>query len=203
MYMTFRRITAERSRVQDAIGFLSWVAERINSEHGGSYGVAVNVGGDPTALSLASPWATLGAYEKAREAIMTDTELQSGIRMATGLVTDAQDTIAQVLKAPGPRKKWAQVNTAAMNMSAVANAIGFALEVAEFVEAKTGTPTGVITSVTGNRSGLMWIAYADSLDEVAENGQKLETDPDYLAFFARSEALFMPSTLEQNLWQLL
>jgi hypothetical protein len=203
MYMSFRQLTADPARLQDAVGFLSWVRDRINSEHGGSFGVAMNVGGNPSALSLASPWATLGAYEKAREGIMGDVELQSAIRMAAGIFTGSQDTIAQILKVPGPRKKWANVTTAAMNMATVADTIGFALEVAEFVESKTGNSVGVLTAFTGNRSGLMWIGYGDSLDEVAENSQKLETDPDYLAFFPRSEPLFMPGTLEQNLWQLL
>ena len=49
----------------------------------------------------------------------------------------------------------------------------------------------------------MWIGFAESLDQVAKDSQTLETDPDYLAFFARSENLFVPGTLEDSIWQIL
>ena len=50
---------------------------------------------------------------------------------------------------------------------------------------------------------MLWIAFAESLDQVAKDSQTLETDPDYLAFFARSGDLFVPGTLEDSIWQIL
>jgi hypothetical protein len=81
--------------------------------------------------------------------------------------------------------------------------MGFAIEVADFVEKKTGSVTGVMAAMTGNRAGLAWVGFSESLDQLANDQQALETDPDYLAFFARSENLFVPGTLEQGIWQLL
>ena len=90
-----------------------------------------------------------------------------------------------------------------MHMPAVVDATGFAVEIAEFVDQKLGRSVGVLTAMTGNRAGLMRLGDADSLDRVAADSQTLETDPDYLAFFKRSESLFAPGTLEQSIWQLL
>jgi hypothetical protein len=152
-------------------------------------------------LSLASPWERLGDYERVRDAIAGDAKIQSIMRLAGGLLLNTQDTIAQVVRPPSGRGAYASTNTAMMHMPAVADAVPFAIEVAEFVSAKFGRDVGVLTAMTGNRAGLMWLSYADSLDQFAEEGQQLETDPDYLAFFKRSESLFTPGTLEQSVWQ--
>ena len=114
-----------------------------------------------------------------------------------------QDTIGQVVKPSAPRGSFATVSQAMMHMPAVVDAIGFAGEVAEFVEQKTGNGVGVMTAMTGNRAGVLWIGFAESLDQVAKDSQTLETDPDYLAFFARSGDLFVPGTLEDSIWQIL
>lgn len=203
MYQTFRNMTAEMARMQDAIGMITMARDRLNSEHGGNYAVSVAVGGDPTAVSLSSPFETLGEYETIRAAAAQDPVIQSIIRMSGGLITSMQDTIAQVVKAPSPRGSFATVNQAMMHMPAVVDAIGFAVEVAEFVEQKNGNGLGVMTAMTGNRAGLLWIGFSESLDDVANDSQALETDPDYLAFFARSESMFVPGTLQQGIWQLL
>ena len=68
----------------------------------------------------------------------------------------------------------------------------FGLEIAEFVEAKTGVGSGVLTAFTGNRSIVSWVGYASDLDEIGKNSQALETDADYLEFFTKlSKALFL------------
>jgi hypothetical protein len=47
------------------------------------------------------------------------------------------------------------------------------------------------------------LGFSESLDQLATDAQALETDPDHLAFFARSQNLFVPGTLEQSIWQIL
>jgi hypothetical protein len=203
MYQTFRNMTVDMARMQDAIELITGARDRLNSEHGGRYAVSVAVGGDPSAVSLSSPFDNLADYESLRAGVAADPVLQSIIRLAGGIITSAQDAIAQIIKPPAPRGQFADVNIASMHMPAVADAIGFAVEVADFVEQKTGNPVGVLTAVTGNRSGLMWLGFSESLDQLANDSQTLETDPEYLAFFARSESLFVPGTLEQSIWQIL
>jgi hypothetical protein len=182
---------------------LTSARDRINSEHGGRYAVAIAVGGDPAAVSLSSPFETLGDYEKMRAAVGQDPIVQGMIRMGGGLITSMQDAITHIVKAPGQRGSFATINTAMMHMPAVMEAVGFAVEVADFVEKKNGNAVGVMTGVTGNRAMLAWVGFTDSLDQIGRDSEALETDPDYLAFFARSEPLFVPGTLEQSFWQML
>jgi hypothetical protein len=203
MYQLFRNMTVDMTRMQDALEMMTAARDRLNSEHGGNYAVSIPIGGDPAAVSLSSAFETLGQYGAMRTAVSQDPVLQSIIRMGGGLVTSMQDTIAQIMKAPAPRGSFVTVNTAMMHMPAVVEAMGFAIEVADFVEKKTGSVTGVMAAMTGNRAGLAWVGFSESLDQLANDQQALETDPDYLAFFARSENLFVPGTLEQGIWQIL
>ncbi len=203
MYQTFRSMTVDMSRMQDAIGMITTARDRLNSEHGGNYAVSVAIGGDPSAVSLSSPFETLGHYQAMRDAVATDSIIQSIIRMGGDVITSTQDSIAQIVKPPAPRGPFVSVSQAMMQLPALVDAIGFAVEVADFVEQKTGNATGVMTAVTGNRAQMAWIGFSESLDQLGTEGQTLEADPDYLAFFARSESLFVPGTLEQSIWQML
>ena len=119
------------------------------------------------------------------------------------MIVETTDAITQVIRPPGERGAIATVNTAMMHLPAVAEAIPFALEVSDFVKTKLDNDLGVMTAVTGNRAGLAWMGFSDSLDQAVQDGQTLESDPDWLAFFARSEGLFVPGSLEQSYWQLL
>ena len=203
MYMTFRQMRAQMGQMQDAIGVVTWARDRLNNDHGGAYAASVNIGGDPTAISLSGAFESMADYEKLRAAVAADDGLQAVIRMSSDMIVETTDSIAQVIRAPGERDAIATVNTAMMHMPAVAEAIPFALEVSDYVKAKLDNDVGVMTAVTGNRAGLAWLGFNASLDEAARDGQTMESDPDYLAFFKRSEHLFVPGSLEQSYWQLL
>lgn len=201
MYLTVRQLTAAAGRMEDAIGFAGYVANRLNSNHGGTARVSINIGGDPQAIAIAQRWDTLGDYGAMRESMQGDSELKSAIRLASELFTGAADSIGQIIKPAGEPGPFALLNTANMEMPRVADAIPFALEVAEFVEDFTGRGAGVVTSVTGDRSQLMWYGFNDSLEDIATAGQKLEMNEEYIGFFSRSADLFVSGSLMQSIWQ--
>lgn len=203
MYMTFRQMHADMSRAPEALAVATAARDHLNSEYGTDFAVSISVGGDPSAISMTCAWEKLGAYEKLRADMATDAKMQSFLRMGGSMLTGIQDTIGQILKAPGARGAYASVSTASMSMPAVADAIPFALEVAEFAGKKTGRAVGVMAAKTGNRSGIMWASFADSLDQIMDDSQKLETDPDWLQFFKRSEGLFIDGSLEDSIWQMM
>ena len=203
MYMTFRQMKADPARLQDALGLMEFVVGRLNDEHGGSFGYSMQVGGDPSLVALSSPWETLGRYQAMREAIATDPELQSAIRLASDLFTDAQDMIGKVLNPPGERGAFVEINTARIHMPAVAEAMAFCQEVVEFAEGKTGRPLGLIAGHTGDRSQIAFVAYGDSLDHLETLSDQVEGDADFQTFYKRSEDLIVAGSAERNYWQLL
>jgi hypothetical protein len=201
MYMTVRQMQADIGRMEDAVSFAGYVAHKLNTDHGADMRASVNIGGDPSAIALSGRWETLGQYGEMRAALMADAELQSAIRVGSALFTHAADAIGRAIKPAGEPGPIAVVNSANMHMPRVGEAVTFALEVAEVVESLTGNAAGVITSVTGDRSQLWWIGFSDSLDDIGEQGEKLESSEEYLALFKRSEELFVPGSLAQSFWQ--
>jgi hypothetical protein len=202
MYVTFRNMQSG-APLQDTVALMVTARDHLNTNYGTDYAVSINVGGDPTAISLSTAWETLGAYDQVRAAIAGDAQMQSLIRTAGMMLTSVQDTIAQVVKAPAERNAYASVSIASMHMPAVAEAVPFAVEVAEYAEQKTGRTVGVMTAMTGNRSGLMWATFAESLDQIATDNQTLAADPQWLDFFKRSEPLFAAGSLEDSIWQVI
>ncbi len=203
MYMTFRLMNADISHTADVAAMCVTARDHLNQTHDANFAVSVAVGGDPTAISMTAPWATMADYDRVRMAATGDVAMQTLVRTAGSMLTSVQDTIGQVLRAPGERGAYAAVSTASMHMPAVAEAIPFALEVAEYASSKTGREVGVMAAKTGNRSSVMWASFADSLDQVMDDGQMLETDPAWLEFFKRADGLFVDGSLEDSLWQLL
>lgn len=201
--MSIRQMQADLARMEDALGFIGYVVGRINDEHGGQLGASVNIGGDPSLISVTGRWESLGAYAQMREAMMADGELQSAIRVGGGLFESAQDMLGQVRKPAGDRDAIAAVNVARMHLPRVADAIPFAMEVATVVENITGNATGVATAVTGDRTQLMWFGFSESLDAFAADQEKLEAEEEYIGLYKRSEDLFEPGSLEQSLWQMI
>jgi hypothetical protein len=203
MYVTIRTINVQLTRMPDALGVVGHVVGQINEKHGGTLGYSVMVGGDPTAISVVGTWETLGQFDQARTSWMADQEIASAMRMGAEMSTGMSDVIGQIVKPPGEPGPYALVNTAKMQLTAVGDALAFAVEVSEFIEGKTGTASGVITAFTGNQSEMFWVGYADDLQKIGSDNESLQADPDYMAFFKRSESLFVQNTLEQSIWQLL
>ena len=201
MYMTVRQMQADLGRMEDAVSFAGFVVNRLNTEHGANMRASVNIGGDPSAIALSGAWESLEDYATMRAALMADTELQSAIRVGSGLFSSATDAIGRIIKPTGEPGPLVVVNNANMHMPRIGDAVAFALEVAECVEGMTGNPAGVITAVTGDRSQLSWIGFSDSLGQLAEDSEKLEGSEDYLALFKRSEDLFVDGSLNQSIWQ--
>ena len=204
MYMTFRQMTSSLDRMPEAVALTAQVVDLINTKHGSHLAVSINVGGDPTAVAIAGPWANLGDYETFRAALMADDEVSALIASAEpGLATSVQDSIAQVVRPAAGRGSFATVSTAVMNLSALGDATMFAVEIAEHASSVIGAEVGVLSAFTGPRAGIMWLSYSDSLAEVASRNEALAADDGYRAFFPRSAGLFAESSLESAIWQIL
>ena len=203
MYMSSRVLHADPAKLPDAMSFIGYVVDRLNTEHGASFGYSVQIGNDPTAIGVTAPWETLGAYQEMRASMAGDQELQSAIRVGSELFTTAEDVIGQVLAPAGDRWAFAETTGALVHMPAAFEAIEFALEVAEYASGLMGRPIGVITAMTGDLSRIMWLGYGSDLDDLAQATATAEADAGYREFYKRSADLIVPGSAERNLWQLL
>ena len=76
----------------------------------------------------------------------------------------------------------------------MADALGWAVEIAQHVENVVGSPVAVLTDVFGTMGGVAWIdAQPDAAASDAARG-KLNADPEYLNKIKATKDLFIPGS---------
>jgi hypothetical protein len=201
MYMTMRTMTAAPGRGLELLEASAALIASLNDKHGSNYSLSTQVGGPVDVIGAADAWETLGAYEAFRESVRGDTATMAAMQAAATMAVSAEDRIAKVLAAPGDRTSWTSLAEARMHGPRIAEAIPFGLEVAEFVEAKTGVKTGFLTAITGNQLDVAWVSRYESLDAMGQGGETLYSDPEYLELYKRADELFVDGSLVQTVWQ--
>jgi hypothetical protein len=184
-----------------AISMVTYVLEHMNSTHGTQFGAGVAVGGDPVAIGITGGFESLADYEALRAKLQTDQEYQAAMQMGDHLFENTtQDTLWNVRIPPGDQDAVTQVSGVRVELTRIVEAMAFAAEISATVSGITGRPTGLVTAATGERSRILWVAYGSSLAQLEADGETLEANEEYLDLFKRSDGLFVPNTLEQNLW---
>lgn len=202
MFMTSRLIRAASPATQGAAAqTVTKAVEHLNSTHGAALNAGVQVGGDALAFAVTGMYEKLADYEKLRNAMLADNEFQE-LLAANGdqFAGEIEDTIWRSRIEGGEPSTYAQVSTANIELTSVAEAMAFCAEVATTVTSILGRPVGFATAATGLRSRILWVGFADSLDQIESEGDTLESSPDYMDLFKRSGGLIVANSLEQRIW---
>ena len=114
------------------------------------------------------------------------------------ITTPGYDVLRELLYgAPGePLGVGSVVNvtTATAVVDRMADALGWAVEIAQHVEKVVGSPVAVLTDVFGTMGGIAWIGgQADAAASDAARA-KLNADPDYLNRIKATKDLFIPGS---------
>ena len=203
MYITSRLLRAASGASQlTAAAVVSEAVNHIGETHGVQFNVGVQIGGDPMLIGVSSAFEHLSDYETLITALGEDQTFQSILQSGEGVLSDTiEDTIWRSRMEPGEPEKFAQVSTANIVLTSVAEAMAFCAEVASTASSTVNRDVGFATAVTGNRSRVLWIGYSGSLAEIEADGEQLEASADYLDLFKRSDGLVVPNSLEQHIWQ--
>ena len=203
MYLSTRVMRANGTRVPEAVALVSSIVEHINANHGSDFGVGTQIGGDPSAIGVSCGWENLGDYQAFLDSMGADESMPGRVAAADGLLmpADAEDAIWSILRPPGEPQEFTSVSSANVRISQIADALAFALEVAEYSSGLTGSDAGVAMALTGDRSRLIWVSHAADMAEIQETGDALNADAGYLDFFKRSEGLFIESSLAATIWR--
>ena len=110
MYVTGREIIPTTGRLQDALSFVTTITGSMNEKFNSNLAVSVELGGNPNKIWITGFWATMGDYQTFVEGYMADPKIQVAFNTADSVVSEAQDQIGQILRAPGERKQFAQMN---------------------------------------------------------------------------------------------
>ena len=93
------------------------------------------------------------------------------------------------------------VRTAAIAPGKVAEAIGFAHQIAKLVEKITGLKVGVSMPVAGNPFRIAWVAAEPDLASVEANTNKLLSDPEYMKLAESGASYFLPGSAHDEMWR--
>lgn len=88
----------------------------------------------------------------------------------------------------------AQVTTATAIVDQMASAVGFAVDIAQFIEGVTGSPIIVLTSLYGTMGGITWIGVQPDMEAADTARDKMRAEPSYLDRVAKTKGLFIPGS---------
>jgi len=185
-----------------AVNLVNYIVGLLNENHGGQFGAATQVAGDPAAIGVLGRYETLADYERMLGAVAADTEMQGAVQLAAHLFTnETADTLWNIRIPPDEPETYSNVSTSRITLTRINDAMVFAAEVASTVSSITGHGVGLATAATGDRSRIVWVGYNTSLAEMDGQSADLEADESYLDLFGRSEGLLIPNSLEQTIWR--
>ncbi len=121
------------------------------------------------------------------------------IESAADLVSSpGQDSLREVLYGtpgePPAVGSIATITTATALVDRMADALGWAVEIAQYVEAVIGTPVAVLTDVFGTMGGVTWITSQPDVASADAARAKLNGDGDYLKRISGTKDLFIPGS---------
>ena len=147
-------------------------------------------------LVLGQQWMTIKPLS---EGYMADpTNHGSNSMLQTSVVAEAQDQIGQVMRAPGERKQFAQMNTGRIRHTRYAEGIEFAMNAGQVISSIAGTELMGLVTITGDLYDINFVWYADSLQGLKDLQDKLNASEEYQELFANGSELF-ESKYESNI----
>jgi hypothetical protein len=82
----------------------------------------------------------------------------------------------------------------------LAEALGFAQEIAAFVEKIIGHKVGVSVPVGGNPFRVAWVVALPDLGELEASFKKLQTNPEYMKRVEAAGPYFLPGAAHDQIW---
>ena len=190
MYVTAREMIPAPGEMQKTIAFGSEIVGVMNNRYGTAMAMSTEIGGVPNKVWLSGFWNSLDEYQSFLESYMSDQQMMAAINMSTSFMVDIQDQIGEILRPPGERKAFAQMHRGRLKSTGVAEGTELILELTNHVSELSGSECGLIRPVTGDQYGVMFVAYADSIQGLKDMTDSWVTDEKYQEMFTKSPEYF-------------
>ena len=114
------------------------------------------------------------------------------------VTTPGQDFLREVVYGspadPPPVGAVAQITTATALVDRLADAVGWAVEIAQYLEGVIGTSIGVLADVYGTMGGISWIGVVPDAAASDASRAKIAADTSYLGRLVATKDLFIPGS---------
>ena len=190
MYVTSREIVPLPGRLQETIAVGTQKIGVMNQKYGSAMATSTELGGNPNKLWITGFWSSLSDYQSFVESYMSDQELTGTFNMFASFVGEVQDQIGQVIRQPGERKAFAQMHKGRIRHTHFQEGLELIMKVADHVSEISGTEAGLIAPVTGDQYEIIFVNYADSLQELRTSVENWSADETYQDMFAQGSEYF-------------
>jgi hypothetical protein len=199
MYLCTRRVVVNpihmRAGMAHAIAMTEYVNKKSNlevslfqvlqGEQLGTLSFAYRT--DSYAASLESADKLVGSDEYLAK-------IEEGASYFLGTPEDRLGTITHIAGEVSGPPAAASVVTATLDLPQVAKAMAWSVDVADYTANLGGVPVAVITSNFGQFGTVSWISYGQSVAQLEQSQEKINSDPGYLQRLADSAGFFVPSS---------
>ena len=201
MFVAGRTLTAKSGRMADALSLTGAVMSMLNEKYGTNYSIRVDIGGNPNAIFLVTPFETLADYEQMRMSYMADQEINSMLVGSESIGDIVEDRLGEIIKPMGEFASFASVNTVRVETPKQMEATAFCLEVAELATSISGDEVGLVRPLTGDISELFFVSNFASMEDLNQSNVKLSENEDWLALYEKSIGLIVPGSLHYAIRQ--
>ncbi|MBG01636.1 MAG: hypothetical protein CL470_05120 [Acidimicrobiaceae bacterium] len=190
MYVTAREIIPLPGRLQDTIASGTQLIQEMNQRYGSAMATSTEIGGNPNKLWITGFWPALSDYQSFTESYMSDPELTQKMNMFSSFVSEVQDQIGQVIRQPGERKAFTQMHRGRIKNTHFEEGLELIMKLADHISELSGTEAGLIAPVTGDQYEIIFVNYADSLQELRGMVENWSTDETYQNMFVQGSEYF-------------
>ena len=152
--------------------------------------MSTEIGGTPNKVWLTGFWQSLDDYQSFLESYMTDQQMMAAISMSSSFMTSMEDQIGEVLRPPGERKAFGQMHRGRLKSTGVAEGTELILELTNHVSELSGSECGLVRPVTGDQYGVVFVAYADTIQGLKDMTDSWVDDEKYQEIFAKAPEYF-------------
>jgi hypothetical protein len=198
--LLFSRVVTPVGSPRRALSWAAGMTEYVNAHSDLDVSLWSGTFGYPVGTLV---WSTIVesqvALAESTSKLLADDGYFDLIEQAQDMITTAPHDILRELvfgepSDPPPIGAVATVTTATALVDRMADAVGWGVEIAQYVTAATGTPVAVLTNVFGQMGELAWIGVQPDLAAAEAARTKLAADADYLARLAPTKDLFLPAS---------
>jgi hypothetical protein len=196
MYLFTRRIIVDPAHMRAGLAHARKMLAYVNGKTDLDVALFQVLQGAPLGtLTYAYRTESYAASVAATDALTTSNEYLEQVEQgAAYFVGNPQDELGTFVHTAGEIEgppAAAAVVTARLEINHTRKAIGWSVELADYMAAATSIPMAVLTSNSGDYGAITWISYGTSLEQLEATNAKTQADTGFLQRLEDSEGLFV------------
>ena len=209
MYLFTRSTRIRPGHMRDGMEWAVHITEKVNKITSLDVGLWTTMFSPGVGtLSWGAMVETLTDLENANAKLAVDDMFQEQVNYGASLLTEGgvNDEVAQqIYGTPDPNRR---PRCCAVVRSVLANGhfqsgIECGIEIAQRASELGGIPTSFFLATTGTYAGVGWITGAETLKELEESEQAVNSNPDFMKLLdEKAAACYLPGATTQAIWQL-